>query len=265
MVNINNNTAKQRLLVEMTRIQQNLEIFFINAIGVIINRQFRKAASLIQDGRMSDIFFVFDAERNNFVETLRKQYRKIAKVFFDRLNEDIQKMSVNYETKTVLDDYWSEMNNYIGVAALTKAKTIDATTKEMFRIVVNKGMEAGKSHIEIAKDMRTTGKIQKVWRARRIARTETHSATTHSLQTAAKNTRLMKEKEWVSAFDSRTRTSPFDHLGANGERVAMDVLFNSTGEGLMYPGDYQRGSAGNIINCRCIQLFHTNYNFQEAA
>ena len=266
MINIENNTAKQRLLIELTRMQQNLEVVFIRKIGIILNRQFRKAASLIQNNRMNDIYYIFDAERNNFIETMRIQYRKIAKLFYDRLNQDVQKMAVNYETKTVLEDFWAEMNNYIGVTALRKVQQIDGTTREMFRVIINKGLEAGKSHIEIAKDLRNTGTIQKTWRARRIARTETHSVTTHSLHTAAKNTRLMKEKEWLSARDSRTRAGKiFNHVRANGERVGMDALFQDTGEGLMYPGDYQRGTAGNIINCRCIQLFHTNYKVEEAA
>lgn len=265
MINVENNTAKQRILVELTRMQQNLEVIFTRKIGIVINRQFRKAARLIQEGRFNDIYYVFDAERNNFIEVMRIQYRKIATTFYNRLNQDIQKMTLNYEMKTILDDYWDEMNNYIGITALTKVQKIDATTRNMFRLIVNKGLEDGKSHIEIAKDMRNTGTIQKAWRAKRIARTETHSATTHSLQTAAKQTRLMREKEWVSARDSRTRTGIFNHLRANGERVGMNALFQKTGGSLMYPGDYQRGSAGNIVNCRCIQLFHTNYKTEEAA
>lgn len=259
MIGITNNIAKQRILVELTRMQQNIERMFSKSVGVIINRQFRMAARLIQDYRMNDIYFVFDAERNNFVELLRKYYRRIGKVFFDRFYEDMEKSFLNFETKTILDEYWDEMNSYIGTTALRKAQSIDNTTRNMFRVILNKGLEEGKSNVEIAKDFRKTGKIQKVWRAKRIARTETHSTSVHSLHTAAKTTRMMRQKEWLSAKDSRTRTSPFNHLFANGERVDVNAFFQKTGESLMYPGDYSRGSGGNIINCRCVELFHTSF------
>ena len=42
----------------------------------------------------------------------------------------------------------------------------------------------------------------------------------------------------------------FDHVSAHGEEVPSDGLFVMTGEELEYPGD-GRGSAGNIVNCRC--------------
>ena len=261
MINITSNIAKQRLLVELTRMQQNLERMFSKSVGVIINREFRKAARLIQDYRMNDVYLIFSAERNNMVNLLRKQYRRIAKTFFERLNQDLEKSFLNYESKTVMDEYWQEMNNYIGMTALRKVQQIDNTTRNMFRVVINKGLEEGKSNVEIAKDMRKTGAIQKAWRAKRIARTETHSASVHSLHTAAKTTRMMRQKEWLSARDSRTRTSPFDHLFANGERVDVNAFFQRTGESLMYPGDYQRGSPANIVNCRCVELFHTTFEY----
>ena len=99
MINITNNTAKQRLLIELTKMQQNIERMFSKSVGVIINRQFRKAARLIQDYRMNDVYLVFSAERNNMIELLRKYYRRIGKVFFDRFYEDIEKSFLNFETK----------------------------------------------------------------------------------------------------------------------------------------------------------------------
>lgn len=259
MINITNNTAKQRLLIELTKMQQNIERMFSKSVGVIINRQFRKAARLIQDYRMNDVYLVFSAERNNMIELLRKYYRRIGKVFFDRFYEDIEKSFLNFETKTVIDEFWQEMEAYIGTTALRKVQRIDNTTRNMFRIIINKGLEKGKSNVEIAKDLRKTGAVQKAWRAKRIARTECHSASVHSLDVAAKTTRMMRQKEWLSARDSRTRINPFNHLLANGERVLINAFFQRTGESLMYPGDYQRGSAANIVNCRCVELFHTTY------
>ena len=267
MIDVTGNTAKQRLLREMTLLQQNLETSFAVSIGTIFSKQFRKAAKLVEDTRISDYVYAVDSERNNFVDVLRKQYRKIWDVFFDRLFSDVQKMATGYEFKSgyekkdFIDEFWNEMNTYIGREALKKVQWMDATTKKTLRLLINKGLEEGKSYNEIAKDIRKSADIQKVWRAKRIARTETHTAANHSLQTAAKTTRLIQEKEWFSARDSRTRRKLFNHFnsyprGANGERIRLDAMFQGTGESLSYPGD-SRGSAGNVVNCRCMELFHT--------
>jgi uncharacterized protein with gpF-like domain len=67
-------------------------------------------------------------------------------------------------------------------------------------------------------------------------------------------------KEWVSAQDERTRTSPpdeFDHIEADGQVVDMNEAFTVGGEQMMFPGD-PGGSAGNIINCRCAVVYLTD-------
>lgn len=55
------------------------------------------------------------------------------------------------------------------------------------------------------------------------------------------------QKQWDSTRDGRAREA---HWAANGVRVNIDAPFNIGGELLRYPGD-SRGSAGNVINCRC--------------
>ena len=264
MINITNNTAKKRILTELILIQQNLERSFSISVGNIIARQFRKAAILLEQARPQDFTYAVDSERNNFIEVMRKHYRKVGNVFYNRLIADVQKSFVLFETKDVIDEFWNQMNTYIGTEALKKVQWMDATTKNSLRLLINKGIEAGKGYNEIAKDIRKEANLQKSWRAKRIARTETHSASMKSLNTAAATTRMIQEKEWISALDSRTRKSPFNHVLANGERILMDALYQRTGEALKYPGDSSRGSAGNIVNCRCGELYHTSYK-QEVA
>ena len=55
------------------------------------------------------------------------------------------------------------------------------------------------------------------------------------------------QKEWIATLDERVR---IDHAEANGQVVDMDKNFLVGGEELAYPGD-SRGSAANVINCRC--------------
>ncbi len=65
---------------------------------------------------------------------------------------------------------------------------------------------------------------------------------------SASGATLTIEKEWVAILDSRTRSS---HALADGQVVNVQDSYSVEGEALMYPRD-PNGSAGNIINCRCI-------------
>jgi len=55
------------------------------------------------------------------------------------------------------------------------------------------------------------------------------------------------QEEWLTSIDGRERAS---HRSTNGQVVDMDKPFNVGGELLMMPGD-PRGSARNVVNCRC--------------
>ena len=103
-------------------------------------------------------------------------------------------------------------------------------------------------------------------RATVISRTEIHAAVQFaSLQTALRSS-IPLVKVWNSERDERTRDfgevgriSQFNHRVMDGTRVPLlsDFLVPSIGggvEALAFPGD-PRGSAGNIINCRCVQSY----------
>ena len=83
--------------------------------------------------------------------------------------------------------------------------------------------------------------------ALRIARTETTAAANFAATEASGVSGFVMLKEWISALDARTRD---DHSAVNGKRVPEGEAFSVGGEKLLYPGD-PRGSAGNVVNCRC--------------
>lgn len=82
------------------------------------------------------------------------------------------------------------------------------------------------------------------WQAMRIARTETTTAMNSATKLAADESGVLLNKVWIAAEDSRTRPS---HAALDDVEIPKDQNFNN---GLAYPGD-PRGSAGEIINCRC--------------
>jgi hypothetical protein len=99
-----------------------------------------------------------------------------------------------------------------------------------------------------------------------ITRTETAAAMNQSSLQVAKDSRFgatgYLTKEWSSTLDSRTRSlhsiyrDKFDHVRVHGQQRKLDEQFDVSGEKMDFPGDSKYGaSAGNLISCRCVQIF----------
>ena len=58
-------------------------------------------------------------------------------------------------------------------------------------------------------------------------------------------------KVWNTQGDDRVRDG---HARTQGQEAPIDEPFYVNGEKLMFPGD-PKGSAGNIINCRCYMTY----------
>lgn len=254
MIDIAGNTARQRHLVKMIRLMMSLERVFANNVKPVINSQFINTAAAIDMG-VGGIDFVIEQYNFRLRTIYEKNYRRIAKIFFDEAmsNFDTGKGISPTETKTMAEDFWNELNIWIRIEAARRVKKINDTTKKVLKKIVKTGIEEGQSNANIAKKIREVGKISSKSRAATIARTETHTAANHSIQTTMEKTRIRMEKEWVSAKDARVR---IDHNLADGERVPINEMFQNTGEPMEYPGD-PSGSAWNVVNCRCIVIYHT--------
>ena len=87
------------------------------------------------------------------------------------------------------------------------------------------------------------------YQAERIVRTESALASNYATQQSALQIfpGSQMSKEWIAGSDARVRP---DHAEADGQIVKFDEMFIVGGEKLEYPGD-PRGSASNVINCRC--------------
>lgn len=248
MIDIDDKTAQEQIRIELIKMMIVQELLFAKRLKPILNRQYIDVALSVRNGYL-DIGYLIDLQRKRMIKLFEIQFRKITSTFFKRATKDLG------EIKSPIDEFWEQLRFWIRGSSVREVTKINRSTKRMLRNIIQRGMESGKSHKEIAKKIFATGKIITPIRAKTIARTETHTAAVHSLNTVMKNSRKIKEKEWLSAFDERVRESPFNHNIV--ERIPFDALYQKTGESLMYPGDYYRGSAANIINCRCIEMYHT--------
>lgn len=145
---------------------------------------------------------------------------------------------------------------YIRIEGGAKIQAIDEHTRRQISREISNGIDRGDSFADIADNLGTrfNGDIGKA-RAMRIARTESVGASNLGRIAGGEATGLPMVKEWVSVRDGRTRRigngDRFDHATMDGTAIESGAEFWVTSESLRFPGD-QRGSAANVINCRCV-------------
>lgn len=146
--------------------------------------------------------------------------------------------------------------NWIRRHSAKRVQQISKTTARAIRRQIIDGTRKGWSQERIARaiERATEGEIGKV-RARRIARTETHTAYergSYEQAVALQKIGIEIVVEWGATEDERTRP---DHAAANGQVVDAGKTFTVGGEAMRFPGD-PRASARQIINCRCTALYY---------
>lgn len=188
--------------------------------------------------------------------TLEADYRLVAMHFGKRLLNEAKGFAGPDVIKESLTERLSlAVGGFIGRWIATKVTQINRTTENQIRRIIRGGIDEGLSVSAIGSNIRTMAAPMSALRANIIARTETHTAANYGAQQAAELTGLDMKREWVSSMDDRTRdTSEADHVAADGQIVGMKEPFIVSGERLMFPGD-PRGSAANVINCRCAVVF----------
>ncbi len=161
--------------------------------------------------------------------------------------------------KAGLEDEWTRLVvNYVTVVGAQRVVGVSDTTKQAIREVVAEGIREGHTMHDIARSIRAAYGAFSGYRAERIARTEVVGASNAGSQMAAQVTGLVLNKEWISTRDERTRGADpkdeFDHVSVDGQVQPMGQPYVVSGEELQFPGDGQSGaSAGNVINCRCVE------------
>ena len=158
------------------------------------------------------------------------------------------------------------VQDYINQFGSRTADQILATSQRQIRDLMSGGLAAGEAADAVYEEL--LGKIPEIadLRGLLITRTESHSATQFAAWQLARRSSVPLTKVWNAVNDERTRDfgelgriSQFNHRVMDGQKVGLNDSFlipRIIGgyENLMFPGD-PRGSAGNVINCRCIQTY----------
>jgi len=252
MINITGAQRRARLQAAIENQMQALERVFILIVQKQLRKQYNAAASRVESG--SDrISSAVDRNKKEFQKVIEAQYIRTAKRFAPMIFDNLSK-GKGIQVKSIETEFDAFIIRWAKLIAAQKVVDVSKSTKSKIAAVIMAGREEGLSSAAIGRKIRKDiAPIDTVYRAERIARTETHTAAVGGMTEAMETTGLTYTKEWAAALDSRTRDS---HQAANGQEVAQDKPFIVDGEELMFPGD-PNGSAGNIINCRCVVFYNT--------
>ena len=219
--------------------------YLVNENNQIID-EFLKANKQIPDlqFKFKDIDLI-----NLYVELYQEVGNKFAKWYAQNFKKYITKnIDIDYE------DIWNEKFAYIGsqVAGARVVSVGGNRKKELVRVLQKYMADPdfqSMNEVQAGRILRKKFKNMSVNNAKRIVRTESVNAANYATNQSATDVfgKENLQKEWIATFDNRTR---IDHIEANGQVVDMDKNFLVGGEELSYPGD-SRGSAANVINCRC--------------
>lgn len=262
MIDIPTARAKQQALFYMDRMMGSIERSFAPALRRALRTQYKAVADFVLMGSY-DYNHALQITTVGLEAVFKKYYKRIyflfGNIIFNRL-KDKDKSTLEYSVKqtesTLMDEYLANMDWWARTHMAEQIVKLHITTKKKIAKIIEEGILEGQTNRELAQAIMKTDKELNAIRAVRIARTETHTVANMSTSSAMQVTRLKYTKQWISALDARTRKGKFNHVAANMEEVAKDEYYVRTGEALFFPGD-PNGSAGNIINCRCVEIYNT--------
>ena len=175
-------------------------------------------------------------------------FSKWQKLFEDKgkpyLSEAIKLSGENMADS--LGEIWDfdspEVQAQLGVRATKYSLSVNETTRNKITRILQKGVENNSSIDTIAAELARSFKEMEVFRAIRIARTETVGSTNFGRMSAMKSSARVTKHMWISQRDKDVRET---HSVLDGQIVKIGQPFN-------VPGDYRGDPAWpSDINERC--------------
>jgi len=140
------------------------------------------------------------------------------------------------------------------IISTQKLSKVNKTTQKLVADQLRAGLNNGEGLDELSVRVKQTLGANRA-RAMRIARTQTAGAVGSGRHEGLRLAGC-KLKSWITSGDDGVRDA---HAAAGVQYAAgipVEQPFVVAGEALMYPAD-PAGSAGNIINCRCVEIAKT--------
>lgn len=197
---------------------------------------------------------VDNLESDAIAKAFGNVYGRVGAYFALSTQRSIKSRGGVFETKSTETVFDRLIRAWIAVYGAERVRDVTLTTIRRLKVSLQDAFNNGDGIEVVARNIVRSGSgIADVKRARVIARTEIISASNKGSLEGARDTGIPLRKEWLATMDDRTRDA---HLSADGQKVLLDELFVVDGEDMQFPGDFTQGaSAGNVINCRCTQIY----------
>ncbi len=161
------------------------------------------------------------------------------------------------EEEEILRDIWmEEFTQFARTDLGQNIASVTGDSKELLRKYLGEILTESPGLGSVAQTTELNDRLKKkwtkdrFWRAKRIVRTETTTASNLGSEKGLDSTGKNYDKSWSAAFVN-TRD---DHAEVHGQTVGKGEYYNVGGDQMKRPGD-PNGSAANVINCMCAQTF----------
>lgn len=148
------------------------------------------------------------------------------------------------EAKWVFDPMSAAARAWIVKNGTKSIVTILATNLDDVKRVILAGIDENLTTVQIGRNIRQFYDDRSAFKSMRVARTETTHAAGFGQREAARQSRVVKRKQYITSRDDRVRD---EHAAMDGEIRDFDEPYSS---GEMYPGE-------SSINCRCVESYGT--------
>ena len=241
-------SARQRALI-INRLQTRGERAWFRELRRFFRVYTITLSNAVKEGGRDTVDTHQDQFGIDLTAVLRRLYRNSINVMRDQIYADFRHVS----GKTALEVFEQFIIEWIDVYTAEKVKALSSAYFGDIKSVMEESFREGLGQEQTARAIRErVGTEYAQWKAARIARTENHVASEIGTREAVKSLGVDTVKEWSAAEDLRTRPT---HVAADGQIRELDEPFDVGNFKLMQPGDVT-GPPEEIINCRCVALYH---------
>ena len=215
------------------------------------NQYFKGAESFLSSGQTS---FQLLFSTSELIKIYRDLYSDIGLQFAKWYARNFDKYIKKGVNPNQFVDQWANTFAALGSAVGAERVTLVSGTAKVTLVKVTQNLltdiEFQNTGIdEKTRILRSQFTKYSAFQAQRLVRTEATNAANFATIKSAETIFPAEDlqKEWIAATDERTRPT---HRAINGIVINQTDLFSVGDSLMMYPGD-SRGSAKEVINCRC--------------
>lgn len=234
-----------------------------NIVRVKLTKEFRKLSNNIPFDFLNESNYnviIRNAIKEDDILSLYYDfYKEIGIIHAKRVGKLLNKQIKEFTVNGFLSVFEKDLLGWLYGNSLSRITSVQQGLILYLQEFIATGIAENKTISELTTDIQNLINRRDFyrWQAMRIARTETTAAANYASTIVSRTSGIVNEKIWISSTDARTRRLPdaeFSHLAMNGVKVGENETFKVPSkfgvEELRFAGD-PKGSAGNVINCRC--------------